>query len=57
MRKLKVKDFVETIDALREKGYDVDNMEIHIVFRNDHHYSEDPAWSLLVTDSKILLEA
>lgn len=53
MRELKVKDFLEVVDALREKGYDVDSFKLLV---NEGDVFDDPVWGLQVLKDAILLE-
>jgi len=53
MRELKVKDLLEVVDALREKGYDVDSFKLLV---STGGVFEDPVWALQVLEDAILLE-
>lgn len=52
MRKLKVKDLLELIDGLREKGYDVDNM----LLTHDDFFEWHTFWGVQVIEDRIYLE-
>jgi hypothetical protein len=53
MRIIKVKDLLELVDGLREKGYDVDQMDLVV---GDEFNYKDPVWAFQVLEKEILLE-
>jgi len=52
MRELKVKDLLEVVDALREKGYDVENM----LLTTEDFWEWQSFWGIQITENRIHLE-